>query len=132
MKKLLTLCFFMMSLNAFSMPAVQPAEEGISESQAMTADCIGAMENLRNYMSARADLDRREIDSFYNVATTMESWYGQLRQWEGNRVYVSYGTFRPIGQSADTAERNARLFNREKTELRRDLDTILTQIAHCY
>jgi hypothetical protein len=77
------------------------------------------------------DLQSSTISTLYDVQNVMSSWYYQLSVNEGRTVYIPYGAYDVIRQSAATEGTNARTIDGKFNDLNNQLNSLLADFAHC-
>jgi hypothetical protein len=102
-------------------PSATPAPVDCKE---LSARIVGIQSKLRSLQSA-------VLADYYDTQNVMNSWYYQLSANAGQTVYIGYGTYSVIRQSAETVGSNARGMDKRFNALNAELTDLLADFSHC-
>jgi hypothetical protein len=140
-KRLLTLTATLAVAGLFSLSA--NAELTASSSLSSVAPDQGAVTNpvdhscdgIRDRLLALQSSSRRYHNEVARIAddtsSVMWSWYSTLSTDEGRTLYIPYGRYDLIRQSAQTSASNANAFRSTANGLEDDLSSIIADLALC-
>jgi hypothetical protein len=121
-------------LNAVLFNSVMPAEvapPATTQPEPARPNCRELGDRLKTIQSKMRNLQSAVVADYYNTQSVMNSWYYQLSANYGRTVYVPYGAYRVISESAATVGGNARTTDATFNSLNSQMSDLMSDMARC-
>jgi hypothetical protein len=121
-------------LNTVLFHAVMPTEvapPAATPPEPARPNCHELSDRLKGLQSKLRSLQSSVVADYYNTQSVMSSWYFQLSANYGRTVYVPYGAYRVINESANTVAGNARTTDATFNALNSQLSDLMSDLARC-
>jgi hypothetical protein len=93
--------------------------------------CDSLKGRLMKLQSYNRNVLQNMIDSAQNTAFVLQDWYDTYSQDYGQTVYVPYGNYENIKQSAFRQRRNVQVFINDASRVNDQLMAIIVDLASC-
>ena len=111
---------------------VQPLEQMESNSRNHeTVTCNNLQAALDNWHRELFNHNRQVYAELRAHGDVINSWYYQLRQYEGRTVMIPYGSFNNIGNSASTVYSNSQIIDKNSSQLENEFANLKQVAANC-
>lgn len=114
-----------------SLAAPSPTPSATPTSAPAQVDCHELSSRIAAIQSKMRGLQSEVTSDYYDTQNVMNSWYYQLSANVGQTVYIGYGVYDVIRQSADTVGSNAKSVDGKFNQLNAQLTDLLADFSHC-
>lgn len=121
-------------LNTVLFNAVAPADvapPATTQPEPAQPSCRELGDRLKTIQSKMRSLQSAVVADYYDVQNVMNSWYYQLSANYGRTVYVPYGAYSLVSQSANTVGSNARTTDAKFNALNNQMSDLMADMARC-